>query len=112
MTDDVLARFLPKIRVADSGCWEWTAARLNGKHGNSAKRYGVLSVGGRIYTSRRGWPYLHWNGPLCPGYVPDHLCENVGCGLNPDHLEATTLAENTRRYLRNHPERREWQRGN
>jgi hypothetical protein len=38
----------------------------------------------------------HYRGPIPAGLVIDHLCENKLC-VNPDHLEAVSLGEKTRR---------------
>jgi hypothetical protein len=39
---------------------------------------------------------VHLVGPILDGLVIDHLCSVRRC-CNPDHLEAVTNAENTRR---------------
>lgn len=78
------------------GCWVW---------------HGIHDVGG---YSTLAWRGPGWQRPLRvhrllfeiagheipPGYQLDHLCRNRGC-VNPDHLEAVTSWENTRRGL--HP---------
>jgi hypothetical protein len=75
-----------------TGCWNWTGAKMKGGYGavtfsrNGEKQTKLVH---RVaYEMRRG--------PIPDGMTIDHLCRNPGC-LNPDHLEAVTMAENIRR---------------
>lgn len=77
-----------------TGCWNWTkAVRANG--------YG--------WCGRRDWrgsahrfAYTHFVGPIPDGLTIDHLCRNRRC-INPEHLEAVSGAENTRRRVAAQP---------
>ena len=73
-------------------CWVW--------HANKDRNgYGVLShrVSGKI-VHRMAHKILweHFNGFVPDGLELDHLCRNRA-GVNPDHLEPVTHAENVRR---------------
>jgi hypothetical protein len=78
--------------VTESGCWLWT-----GYVGDDG--YGVMSIyhgpmKGERYAHRVS--YLMHKGDI-PDYLEiDHLCR-VRCCVNPDHLEAVSCKENTRR---------------
>ena len=86
---DVKQRFLSKIQMALSGCWNWTA-------GCFPTGYGKFRVGptGTAYAHR--WAYLLFVGPIPEGAEIDHLCRNRAC-VNPAHLEAVEHRENVRR---------------
>lgn len=76
----------------NSGCWLW--------RGNwNENGYGQMTVrsGGR-QRSRRAHraSYEAFKGPIPPGLVIDHLCRTPCC-VNPQHLEAVTYRENSRR---------------
>lgn len=89
MNPDMLPpRMATKVRVSDTGCWEWLGAM-------SDTGYGSVGHGGRIYSTHR-LAYSLLVGPIPEGLVLDHLCEVRRC-LNPQHLEPVTRAENNRR---------------
>lgn len=73
----------------NTGCWLWLLA-VNKKSG-----YGQMGVNGRVLYAHRV-AYEAWRGPIPEGLTIDHLCRVRSC-VNPDHLEAVTMRENTLR---------------
>lgn len=98
MTDSVKERFFAKVDKTDT-CWNWVGARSayrpKRKIADATPGYGVLNINGRVFYAHRASWLMH-NGPLIPGLVIDHLCNNTLC-VNPDHLQQVTNNENTQR---------------
>ena len=70
-------------------CWIWT--------GQLDKRgYGRLHTEARRKQFVHNVSYRTFIGPLPDGMEPDHLCRTPAC-FNPEHLEAVSQPENTRR---------------
>lgn len=87
MTDlpkSFLAKVLPE---PNSGCWLWDGSW-------NTTGYGNYWFGGKCHTAHR-FLYETLFGPQ-PGLEIDHKCRQPCC-VNPDHLEAVTVAENNRR---------------
>lgn len=95
-----IARFLPKVRVSERGCWLWQGA-INDK--KSEFPYGVFRYRGRkMYAHRVS--YLLFRGPLRSGKEIMHRpsCESESC-VHPHHLSqglhSTNMSKEwTRRY--------------
>ena len=81
-------RFWKKVAIPDDlgGCWEWTAGKDPGGYG----RIQCPSAGSLL--AHRASYELHY-GPIPPGMVIMHSCDNPGCE-NPAHLSAGTQALN------------------
>lgn len=71
-----------------TGCWEWTA-------GKSSGGYAMMYLEGKMIYAHR-WSYEYYNASIPSKHSIDHLCRVRHC-VNPNHLEAVTSKENTRR---------------
>ncbi|AGS82237.1 HNH endonuclease [Mycobacterium phage KristaRAM] len=84
-----LAKFQSSVRLASSGCLEWTGFI-------DANGYGRVCVDGRLVGAYRvAWMLAH-HATIPEGMVIDHMCCNRAC-VAASHLESVTLQENTRR---------------
>lgn len=85
-----------RVRVTESGCWEWTRYVNHARGGYGSASWRDDAGGHRVQSSHR-LAYEIFRGPVPPGLVLDHAaCQNKTC-CNPDHLEPVTGAENMRR---------------
>ena len=82
--------FWNKVNKTET-CWLWTGAK-------TIKGYGIVSRKGRLAKVHRV-AYALIKGEIPEGLVIDHLCRVRLC-VNPDHLEAVTTQENTKRSLK------------
>ncbi len=88
MLKPVIDRFLQKISVSDSGCWESNyAVKPNG--------YSQIGINKKFVLVHR-FIYEYYYGQICPDLTIDHKCKNKKC-CNPLHLEQVTLLENIQR---------------
>lgn len=71
-----------------SPCWIFTGSL-------DSSGYGLLWSVNTMRKAHR-LTYVEAKGPIPKGLQIDHLCRNRAC-CNPDHLEAVTTQENTRR---------------
>ena len=79
-----IERFLQKVDVSPSGCWEWTGCTTSGG-------YGLFRLQGETITSHR-FIYEYYHGEIGNGLVIHHECYNRKCS-NVDHLEERTHKE-------------------
>ena len=77
----------------NTGCWLWMGTVTAG----GADPYGRFWNGRMAYAHRVSFELF--KGPIPEGLVIDHLCRTPAC-VRPEHLEAVTPKENTRRAVR------------
>lgn len=83
----VLERLHEKIEPEPmTGCWLWTGAVCS-------SGYGTIDIGQTTRLAHRVSYELH-RGPIPDGLTTDHLCRVRAC-VNPAHMEAVTVRENT-----------------
>jgi hypothetical protein len=82
---------LSRYEVDGNGCWIWQGARTGSGYGAIQREPGSTSMVGAHVRA-----YEAEHGPMPEGLVVDHLCRVKMC-VNPAHMEAVTMAENTRR---------------
>lgn len=87
MNDEQLMHKILSRTVKTSSCWFYTGTKSSG--------YGIVIVDGRERVAHRV-SYELVNGKVPDGMELDHLCAVKHC-INPEHLQAVTHLENSRR---------------
>ena len=85
-TTELPQTFWAKVEKTDTH-WLWTGA-------HQSRGYGSFAIAGKTYQAHR-LAYETAYGPIPDGLTIDHLCRVPSC-VNPEHLEAVSLAENNR----------------
>lgn len=85
----VIERIKRRIAIDENGCWVWQGHK-------KPDGYGRMRLSSGRQASVHRVAFEAWNGQIGRGLHIDHLCRNPSC-CNPDHLEAVTPGENTRR---------------
>lgn len=82
-----LIRFLGHVEFPDDrrGCWRWVGNCPGGRHGHFA-------MGSDTVKAHR-WIYEFVKGPIEPGQLIRHACDNPWC-VNPTHLLQGTAKDN------------------
>jgi len=89
LTDGDRVRWLGKVwRGPETDCWIWTGARNPLGYG----RFYVSGLKSNALAHRVG--YVMFRGPLRPGSVLMHECDNNSC-VNPEHMRVGTSKKNT-----------------
>ena len=91
MSESMFVRLTKQIRLVGD-CWVWCGNTNNWG-------YGQINVKvGKIWHKRLAHrvAYEHFVGSIPAGLTIDHLCNNPAC-INPEHLEAVVIGENSRR---------------
>ena len=89
MIDQLLPhRFTNKVFYPGNGCWEWKSTK-------DENGYGRFKIDSKTIHAHK-YSYESFFGLMSISMESDHLCLNKSC-VNPDHIEAVTHAENTKR---------------
>lgn len=91
--EQTVARFWSKVEIkSPDECWPWMGWRHKPKSDNCSGYGGFQHHG--INEKAHRVAYKISKGPIPEGLVLDHLCRERCC-VNPAHLEAVTMGENT-----------------
>jgi hypothetical protein len=81
----VVQKFFHRVEKTDT-CWLWRGSLRDG--------YGIFYTGVAHVRAHR-WLYFQLKPNTDPNFVIDHICCVKDC-VNPAHLQAVTIAENTK----------------